>query len=382
MRRCTPIRQSEAIGLVIDADEPQSRTEEVTDLALSIRALCAEESAVWDRFVSGAPDGHLLQSWGWGEFKRAHGWQPVRLVVVRGGEIVAGAQVLLRVLAGLSIAYVPRGPVAADGRPEEYASLVRAIHGLARSRRCVFLKIEPNVPEGTDLEPFLRRYGFVRSKHTVQARATLHISLEGGEGGVLARMKSKTRYNVRLAERRGVSVRASRGEADLREFHALMRTTGKRDQFAVRSLDYYRDALRIFRERNQGELLLAEYDGRIIAGLVVFAYGCEGIYMYGASSNEHRREMPNYLLQWEAIRWCLARGCTRYDLWGIPETVVEGRDERDDLDEKNVRSGLWGVYRFKQGFGGDSVRYIGAFDYPYIRPLYLLWARLRRSKEL
>jgi len=347
-----------------------------------IREVGPREEAAWDSFVSCAPNGHILQSWAWGEFKRSYGWQPVRLALSIDGEIRAGAQVLIRSIAGVSLPYVPRGPVVAPDRPELYFPLLDAIHRLGKGRHGVFLKVEPNELAGSTVEPLLRSRGFLRSAHTVQARATLHVPLDGGEEVILAQMKGKTRYNVRLAERRGVQIRAASSADDLARFHQLMVETGERDEFPVRSLAYYRDVLEAFRSRGQGELLLAEFDGLIVAGIMVFAYGPEGIYMYGASSNKHRREMPTYLLQWRAIQWCLEHGCSRYDMWGIPEQVADGTDERDALEAKNVRTGLWGVYRFKQGFGGEHSRYTGAYDYPYNRPLYLLWARLRKSKEL
>lgn len=347
-----------------------------------IRELGPGEESAWDTFVSGAPNGHILQSWAWGEFKRAYGWQPVRLALSIDGEILAGAQVLIRSIAGFSLPYVPRGPIVAADRSELYTHLLEALHRLSKQRHGVFLKLEPNELAGSPVEPILRSNGFLRSPHTVQARATLHIPLDGGEEAVLARMKGKTRYNVRLAERRGVQIRAASGPEDMARFHELMVETGDRDGFPVRSRAYYRDVLEAFRSRGQGELLLAEFNNVIVAGIMVFAYGAEGIYMYGASSNEHRREMPTYLLQWRAIQWCLEHGCSRYDMWGIPEQVADGTDEREALEDKNVRTGLWGVYRFKQGFGGEHSRYTGAYDYPYNRPLYLLWSHLRKSKEL
>lgn len=354
----------------------------VAERTLVLREVGSDESARWDDFVASAPNGHLLQSWGWGEFKRAYGWQPVRLALVQDGEILAAAQVLLRSFAGFSLPYIPRGPVAPPDRPDLYSALLQAVHRLARDRHSIFLKVEPNEPHSAGLADFLSSEGFYRSKHTVQARATLHVDLSGGEEAALATMKSKTRYNVRLAERRGVSVRPAASEEDLVRFHALMLETGERDEFPVRSLGYYRDVLQVFRDRGQAELLLAEFKGQVVAGVMVFAYGSEGLYMYGASSNEHRREMPNYLLQWRAMQWCISKGCTRYDLWGIPEEAATGTDQREEMEQKNVRTGLWGVYRFKQGFGGQATSYIGAYDYPYIRSLYLLWANLRKSKAL
>jgi len=351
---------------------------------LSARTVGPGESAEWDDFVSAHRAGHLLQSWAWGEFKSEYGWRPYRVAVTDSDGYVAAAQVLIRSVSGLSLAYVPRGPVASADDPEAYKTLLKAVHRLAKQRHAFFLKIEPNetTPYSGPLLSLLRRRGFIRSTHTVQARATLMLDLEDGREAVLAQMKGKTRYNIRLAERRGVTVRSAATPEDLERFHELMALTGERDGFPTRSLAYYRDVLEVFRRRDQAELLLAEFDGKIVAGIMVFGYGPEGLYMYGASSNEHRREMPTYLLQWRAIEWCLDHGCTRYDLWGIPEQAADGADERDELAEKNVRAGLWGVYRFKQGFGGEPLRYVGAYDRPYVRPLYLLWSRLRKSKEL
>lgn len=376
---------SEGFGLL---ERDLSSGVAVTTQAPVVRKVEAHESQAWDEFVSSASNGHLLQSWAWGEFKRDYGWQPVRLASIRDGSIVAAAQVLIRSISGLSLGYVPRGPVVSADDAGEYTQLIAAIHRLGRSRHGIFMKLEPNEPLATagaqvsETHRLLKDLGFVKSPHTVQARATLMLDLSGGADAVLSRMRSKTRYNVRLGERRGVQVYPAGTDEDVRRFHELMVQTGLRDGFPVRSLEYYRDVLSEFRRRGQAELLLAEFGGTIVGAIMVFAYGPEGLYMYGASSNEHRREMSSYLLQWRAIEWCIARGCSRYDLWGIPEQVADGVDDREALDEKNVRSGLWGVYRFKQGFGGEPVKYLGAYDYPYIRPLYLLWSHLRKSKEL
>ena len=163
-------------------------------------------------------------------------------------------------------------------------------------------------------------------------------------------MKEKWRYNVRLASRKGVTVRVATTPADVRAWYALLQTTGERDQFGVHTLDYYLSAWQIFCSRNQARLLLAEYDGQLLAGIFVGLFAQEGIYLYGASGNAHRNLMPNYLLQWEAIRWAKQQGATRYDFWGIPET--------DNTDEA-----MAGVYRFKSGWGGEVVRFVGCYEH-------------------
>jgi lipid II:glycine glycyltransferase (peptidoglycan interpeptide bridge formation enzyme) len=157
-------------------------------------------------------------------------------------------------------------------------------------------------------------------------------------------MKQKTRYNIRLAQKKGVTVFPTN---DLDTFHQLMQVTGQRDAFGVHSLDYYRRAYDLFHPRGECELFLAKLEGEALGGLMVFARGERAWYFYGASSDRRREVMPTYLLQWEAMRWARSRGCTSYDLWGVPDTDEQALEaqftERAD--------GLWGVYRFKRGLG-------------------------------
>jgi lipid II:glycine glycyltransferase (peptidoglycan interpeptide bridge formation enzyme) len=184
-------------------------------------------------------------------------------------------------------------------------------------------------------------------------------------------MKSKTRYNIRLAGRKGVAVREGTAE-DLPGFCCLMQITGQRDGFGIHSKSYYETAYQLFVPQGLAKLFLATYEDRVLAGIMAFAFGQRAWYMYGASSDEHRDLMPNYLLQWEAIQWAKERGCLTYDLWGVP-------DEEEEVLEKEFlerSDGLWGVYRFKRGFGGQVVHYLGAYDYVYSPLLYRLYSRL------
>jgi lipid II:glycine glycyltransferase (peptidoglycan interpeptide bridge formation enzyme) len=165
-------------------------------------------------------------------------------------------------------------------------------------------------------------------------------------------MKEKWRYNLRLAERKGVKVRAAQSVEDVQAWYNLMQITSERDQFGIHTLDYYLQAWRIFTPRQQGRLLLAECEGQLLAGIFVSLYAKQGIYLYGASSNEQRNLMPNYLLQWEAIRWAKAQGAKQYDFWGIPATDAEAE-------------AMAGVYRFKSGWGGEVVRFVGCYQHVY-----------------
>lgn len=315
--------------------------------------------------------GHLLQSWQWGQFKAAFGWQAVRVGVADEGHLVAGAQVLLRPLPffpHLSIAYIPKGPVLDFGHREMAEALWSAIHHLARQKRAILLKIEPELPDSPVAAKQLQTWGF-RPGRTVQPRSTIHIDLRASLDEILARMKPKTRYNVRLAARKDVLVREGTAE-DLPLFYRLMKVTGRRDGFAVHSRDYYETAYRLFVPTGLARLFLATYQDEVIAGLMAFAFGRRAWYLYGASADKERHRMPNHLLQWEAIRWAKQQGCLTYDLWGIPDEVG-AEPEKYKSTVTNHPGGLWGVYRFKQGFGGQIVRYVGAYDYTY-RPA-LAW---------
>jgi len=323
------------------------------------------DKTAWDELVFSAPDRHVLQSWAWGELKAQFGWH-VRRVAVGA----ACAQVLFRALPGGlgSIAYAPKGPAIDFGDHEALETLLTVIRPIAQQQRAICLKIEPNWEDSPTLAKKLYTFGFRPSPQTVQPRRTILVDLNAEPDEILARMKSKTRYNIRLAGRKGVTVRAG-SEADLPAFYRLMETTGQRDGFGIHTYDYYETAHHLFVPSNQGRLLLAEYEGQLLAGLMVFAFGDTACYMYGASSDEHRNRMPTYLLQWEAMLWAKEQGCRTYDLWGVPD------EDKDTLEAEFTKrsDGLWGVYRFKRGFGGRLVRTIGAWDLVYAPLRYRLY---------
>lgn len=330
-----------------------------------------DRQRAWDRQVAAAPQGHILQSWGWGELKARFGWR-VRRLAVKG----ALAQVLFRSLpAGLgTIAYVPKGPLADYRDLSSLQALLDVVQPLARNERALCLKIEPDLEDDPALARRLQTLGFRPSPQEIQPRRTTLVDLAPDPEEMLGRMKQKTRYNIRLAARKGVSVRAGT-EADLASFYELMETTARRDGFGIHTQAYYEAAHQLFIPTGQGQFLLAEYEGNLLAGLVVLGMSEGGrrdtaCYMYGASSDEYRNLMPTYLLQWEAMLWAKEQGCRTYDLWGVPdedEAVLESEfTQRGD--------GLWGVYRFKRGFGGRLVRTIGAWDLVYAPLRYRLYS--------
>jgi peptidoglycan pentaglycine glycine transferase (the first glycine) len=313
----------------------------------------------WNEAVAQLPGSHVLQSFEWGEFKGKYGWKPTRLLFEEGSRVRAAASVLCRQLPRfpLRVMYVPKGPLLNYGHGQLLSHVLASLEELARTQRAIFIKMDPDVRlEEDQVIGALRDRGWRSSSEQIQFRNTLLIDLRPDEDELLASMKAKTRYNVRLAVRRGVRVRMG-GPDDLPLFHEMYAETGRRDDFIIRPFAYYRDAWGAFIEAGLACLFLAEYEGEPLAGLIAFRFGQRAWYMYGASTEKHRNLMPNHLLQWEAMRWAKSEGCTVYDLWGAPDVLNE-----DDP--------LWGVYRFKEGFGGQFVRHIGAYDYPVSRPLY------------
>lgn len=323
----------------------------------------------WDDMLKKHPRSHLLQRWEWGELKAVFEWDVVRLLVEEGGEHVCGAQVLYRYgPMGVHIGYVPGGPVVDWEEREQVHALFEAVHSLRRRYHAMMLKVEPCIPGDAPAAPAILENGLIPTPDTVQPRRTLLVDLRGGEDDVLARMKQKTRYNIRLASRKGVGVREG-GADDLPTFHRMAKITGRRDGFGVHTLVYYQRAFDLFSPSGDCALLMAEHDGEPLAGLMVFSHAGRAYYLFGASTDEKRNLMPTYLLQWEAMRWAKGRGCAFYDLWGIPDEDEETLDARF----RDRSDGLWGVYRFKRGFGGEMWRSIGAFDYVYSPGLYRMY---------
>lgn len=319
----------------------------------------------WQDFISACQNVHILQTQLWGELKSYFGWSPGWLVK---GDL--GAQILTQSLPlGYKVAYIPRGPVSASGPVldhPDWPALLAAVDDYCASQKVVFLKMEPDLwePELPDSNPPFQ--GFRSSSHSIQPPRTLLVSLEGTEDQILARMKSKTRYNIRLAEKKGVTVREI---TSVDTFYGLLEGTSDRAAFGIHTREYYQKAFQIFHPENACALFLAEFEGIPLASIMVFRLGDRCWYFYGASSDLHRQLMPTYLVQWEAMRWAKGQGCRSYDLWGVPD------EDFDILEESfTTRSdGLWGVYRFKRGFGGQLLRASGPWDRVYIPSLYTLY---------
>ena len=332
----------------------------------------------YNDFVASHPKGHVLQAWEWGKVKAVTGWQPIRIVVLDNEEIVAAVSLLKRQLpAGLgSIFYSPRGPVIDMQNTEAWQVLQQAVKSEAAKHKVVFWKVDPDVdkdfPEAESWRQALSAAGF-RSVDKgegfegVQPRFVFRLDIHDDIETLLAACHQKTRYNIRLAGRKGVTIVSGAGREALPEFYKILVTTASRDHFLIRPYNYFEGIYDNMHPVGQCELFMAYHEDEAIAGTLTFHLGDKTWYLYGASSNRKRNLMPNYLIQWTMIEWAKEHGSTLYDFRGVPGDVGEDHP-------------LYGLVKFKRGFGGKYTEFIGEYDlvyrgfnyslYNFLEPLY------------
>ena len=361
----------------------------------------------WNEVIASLPGAHVLQTWEWGKVKSQFGWSPhylfwlqergkIELITnkllndTKKKHLVAAALILQRkiVIGGFShrmgVLYLPKGPLLDWNDALLRQRVLQDLGKFAQNQSAIFIKIDPDIEvgkgfpgmNGSNVSPLglsvvndLKADGWQFSDEQVQFRNTVLIDLLPGEEELLANMKQKTRYNINLAMRKGVNIRTGK-TSDFSMLFKMYAETSLRDGFVIRNETYYREVWNAFMHSQKpasftspsAEALIAEVDGNPIAGAIIFRFAEKAWYLYGMSTVAHRDKMPNYLLQWEAIKRSKAANCTTYDLWGAPDEFVESDP-------------LWGVYRFKEGLGGTVHRYIGAWDLPVNRMLYRLYSK-------
>jgi lipid II:glycine glycyltransferase (peptidoglycan interpeptide bridge formation enzyme) len=320
--------------------------------------LGSQQYAEYEEFVLSHPNGGITQSTRWHQVK--DNWDHA-VVVSRdeAGRIIGGVSVLIRRVPiwGASMLYSPRGPVCDYADKAVLTDLKQGIDALAKDHKAYLYKMDPDV--AADDEAFLalaKAMGFRQFMggtgfETIQARFNYRLYLDGrDENALLMNLTQQTRRNVRIAMKKGVEVRIV-GKEGLGDFMRLMTVTGERDGFAIRSKSYFAKMLDSL--GGYARLYMAYYEGKAVAGALTTNYAGKTCYIYGASDNEHRNVMPNYLIQWEMIRWAVETGCTVYDFQGISGNL---EDEDDHL---------YGLYRFKRGFNGRVDELAGEFDFLY-----------------
>jgi len=313
----------------------------------------------WNDFVSASPECPILQSYEWGELKSYSGWKPIRLALFDGDNIVAAASILKRRLpyTSKSIFYLPRGPVLDFKKTDSLDILLEAVQKEAKRENAILIKIDPFVLEDDQksIENLSSR-GFARKKKQIQPRVTFLLDLTKDLPDILASFEEKTRYNVRLSEKKGVEVWDASDEGGVELFSKMYGETAQRDNFLIHPKSYYDHVKELIIDRGMGKIFVANYQGKPIASVIIFTFGHKAWYMYGASISKYRNVMPNHALHWHVIKWAREKGIKTYDLWGIPANPTE-------------KHPLWGVYRFKKGFNGKLVKLIGVYDKP-LSPLY------------
>jgi lipid II:glycine glycyltransferase (peptidoglycan interpeptide bridge formation enzyme) len=355
----------------------------------------------WNALIARLPNPHFLQTYQWGQVKARYGWEPLYLVwdekqcsvfsnqlsvnEVRDTQQIKAAAMVLKkmVIAGgmaarLCLLYCPKGPNLDWNDLPLRKRVLDDLQRFARQQGGIFLKLDPDVvlgkgvpateteirePGGEAVRAELLRRGWRYSEEQIQFKNTVLLEVGTSEEEMLARMKQKTRYNVRLAAKKGVTVRAGT-EADWPMLYKMYAETSVRDGFVIRDENYYQTVWGLFQSKIPcghnvqnpkskiplAEPLIAEVEAEPVAAVFLFVFAGRAYYVYGMSREAHRDKMPNYLLQWEAMKWARARGCSVYDLWGAPDVF----DERDSM---------WGVFRFKEGLGGQVARTLGAWDF-------------------
>ena len=300
----------------------------------------------WDDAAVRSPTGHVLQSAAWAKIREAQGWRPEFHQL--GAPALPVALVLWRSLpAGQSLAYVPRGPIAGDA--SQLQESLAKLAALARERGAIFLKVDPEIDADFGAGA-LRAAGFRRAPDIQPVIATLELDLGPEEDALIAALDKDTRWSVRAAEKRGVTVRDASGEADLRALYDLYAETGQRAGFITRTWDYYRRMWGTLVEAGHAKIRLADKDGKPVAGALTWRCGERDVYQSAATNDAGRAAYAAYALLWRCIIEARKGGARRFDFGGIPADVTR----KDDP--------MYGPYQFKKGFGGTPRRFVGAHD--------------------
>jgi lipid II:glycine glycyltransferase (peptidoglycan interpeptide bridge formation enzyme) len=314
----------------------------LSDSALAVSDGEAIGEQAWDAMLLARPEGNLLQSWTWGSLQSRFGWTVERLAFHHGRSGLCSLQHSRSLLPGGAVYYAPRGPVVLEAERlqalDELERLARAGHGLV-------LRVEPNARSGDEWPAFFEGRGYRKGK-SIQPEATRLLSIDVPPEQLRAAFKPKTRYNLSLAERKGVTVQRSR---DVATFARMAQDTARRQGIHLPGVPYYQACLDLFEPRDEVRLYLAYHEGDPLGGIMVFRFGKTASYLFGGSTDIKRELMPNYLLHWQAILDFRALGCDTYDWWGIPEEPAPDHP-------------WFGLYRFKTGFGGETIRYVGLYQ--------------------
>lgn len=334
---------------------------------------------VWDKFVSQSPHGSLTQSWAWADFNQAMGEDCLKLAIVSSqlssenedflaakSQILGTILLVKRTVKSINYWYAPYGPVLSEFKTEKVFSLLMAgAQQRAKQKGIDFIRLEPKL----SLDNYLT---IPPVDDTAQAQNTLIVDIDREEREILAQMKSKHRYNIRLSDKKGVKVSRAETVEDIDHFWQLLKQNSIDNNFSIHSKDYYQKQLDILSENDMEILLLAKKDKKVIGANLIGFYGPTAYYLHGAMDREHSNLMASHLLQWRAIQLAKERGCQNYDLFGIAPPDSE-------------KDHPWqGFSRFKKGFAPETkiTSYPGAYFLPYNQAKFMLYRSLKRVKNI
>ncbi|MBU1092610.1 aminoacyltransferase [Patescibacteria group bacterium] len=326
----------------------------------------------WDYFVLQHPDGNLLQSWAWGEFQKKFGRSVWRLAISDNGHTLAQLLVIKMPLKfGWHIFYSPRAILINKTQPASHQHtamklIVDYLKNIATKEKVILFRTDPPLSSGdTTALSIYKSMGFLVSPKSTQPKTNLWLDIQPKEPNLLLQMKPKTRYNIRLAEKHQITVSSTQKPEDINIFNDLIRTTAGRDGFQPHPDNYYADQLAILGKHNLISLFIAKDGNKPLATALVSFFGRTATYLHGASSDQNRDKQPTYALHWEIIKTAKQRDCIIYDLGGI------------NLNDNHAWAG---ITRFKLGFGGNIVDYVGNLELPLNRPWFKLYQLLVNKK--
>lgn len=320
-----------------------------------IREVFPDEKEQYNRVV-----GHVMQSFEWGEFRRAMGIKVIRMGVFNDKKMVSGFTLTIHEIpkVDFTVGYLPKGNL-----PDEF--LIENLKKIGEENNCIFIKLEPNVETSGEIDRTMENLGLTLSKKALFTKYTFQLDITKSEEQLMGEMKEKTRYNTRLAERKGVVVKE---EESFEDYFNLMKETTNRNKFFAHNEEYHRKMWEIMKNSGIAHLLIARYQNIPLTAWVLFVFNNVLYYPYGASSSQCRELMASNLIMWEAIKFGKKMGCKLFDMWGSLGPNPDSKDE------------WYGFHRFKEGYNPRLVEFVGSYDLVLnknLYPLYFLADNLR-----
>lgn len=325
-----------------------------------------EQVKKYNEFVRNKEAASLMQDLNWGMVKSE--WTQQAIYIEKNEQIIAAMMIIIRKVAkGFVLMYAPRGPVCDVYDTSVVEELMKDVDIIAKKYQAFVFKMDPEVKYDEKLEQVYKSKGYLvnnrkyNKNDLIQPRFDMVLNLKDRTiEEIFAGYSEKTRYNIRVAAKKGVVVRYSRNEQDLKAFYELSMVTAQRDNISMRPFEYFKRMLEAYDEEHL-RIYIAEAEGKVLSAAIAINYGAKVFYLYGASSNDLRNYMPNYLMQQEMIKWAKETNCNEYDFGGVYE-----------LNKNN------GLYKFKEGFCRQEgvTEYIGEICKSYNKTKYFIFTKI------